>query len=222
MLITDRPAADVDALRSPPPRRGLRPGGRRLRRGAPRRGTSPSISAPPPSRSRVTDADVDRDRRLRPRAGPARRAPGARPRRRRARLARAHDPDLHQAHARRADRPGRPPRPRARRRASGTTSPAPPSAYGLAPLAGTAGDVGVVGYTLGGGLSWLGRAHGLACNSVTAIELVTADGRLDPHRRAQRPGAVLGAARRRPRHFGDRHRAGVRALPGRGSSTAAR
>ena len=54
----------------------------------------------------------------------------------------------------------------------------PAAAYGLAPLAGTAGDVGIVGYTLGGGLSWLGRAHGLACNSVTAIELVTADGRL--------------------------------------------
>jgi hypothetical protein len=54
----------------------------------------------------------------------------------------------------------------------------PASRYGLAPLAGTAGDVGVVGYTLGGGLSWLGRRHGLACNAVTAIEAVTADGRL--------------------------------------------
>jgi hypothetical protein len=51
----------------------------------------------------------------------------------------------------------------------------PASAYALAPLAGTAGDVGVVGYTLGGGLGWLGRKYGLACNSVTAIELVTAD-----------------------------------------------
>jgi FAD/FMN-containing dehydrogenase len=53
----------------------------------------------------------------------------------------------------------------------------PASAYGLAPLAGSAPDVGVVGYTLGGGLSWLGRRYGLASNSVTAIELVTADGR---------------------------------------------
>jgi FAD/FMN-containing dehydrogenase len=34
----------------------------------------------------------------------------------------------------------------------------------------------VVGYTLGGGLSWLGRKYGFACNKVTAIELVTADG----------------------------------------------
>jgi hypothetical protein len=53
---------------------------------------------------------------------------------------------------------------------------APASAYGLAPLAGSAHDVGVVGYTLGGGLSWLAREHGFACDSVTAIELVTADG----------------------------------------------
>jgi hypothetical protein len=37
--------------------------------------------------------------------------------------------------------------------------------------------VGVVGYTLGGGLSWMARRHGLASNHVTAVELVTADGR---------------------------------------------
>jgi hypothetical protein len=47
---------------------------------------------------------------------------------------------------------------------------------GLTALAGSAPDVGVVGYTLGGGLGWLARKHGLACNSVRAIELVTADG----------------------------------------------
>jgi hypothetical protein len=50
--------------------------------------------------------------------------------------------------------------------------------YGLAPLAGSSPDVGVVGYTLGGGLSWLGRKHGLTASSVHAVELVTADGRL--------------------------------------------
>ena len=51
------------------------------------------------------------------------------------------------------------------------------SEHGLAPLSGSSPDVGVIGYTLGGGLSWLGRKYGLAANSVTAIELVTADGR---------------------------------------------
>ncbi|MGO9972282.1 MAG: FAD-binding oxidoreductase [Solirubrobacteraceae bacterium] len=50
--------------------------------------------------------------------------------------------------------------------------------HGLAPLAGSSPDVGVVGYTLGGGLSWFGRKHGLAASHVQAIELVTADGRL--------------------------------------------
>lgn len=49
--------------------------------------------------------------------------------------------------------------------------------HGLALIAGSSPDVGVAGYTLGGGLSWLGRRHGLACNSVEAVELVTADGR---------------------------------------------
>jgi hypothetical protein len=46
----------------------------------------------------------------------------------------------------------------------------------LCSLPGSSPDVGVVGYTLGGGLSWLGRRYGFACNRVTAIELVTADG----------------------------------------------
>ena len=49
-------------------------------------------------------------------------------------------------------------------------------AHGLSSLPGSAPDVGVVGYTLGGGLSWLGRRHGFACNRVAAIELVTAEG----------------------------------------------
>jgi hypothetical protein len=37
-------------------------------------------------------------------------------------------------------------------------------------------DVGVVGFTLGGGLGWLGRSHGLAANSVAAIEAIDARG----------------------------------------------
>jgi hypothetical protein len=48
--------------------------------------------------------------------------------------------------------------------------------HGLASLPGSSPDVGVIGYTLGGGLSWLGRQYGFACNSVTGIDVVTAAG----------------------------------------------
>jgi len=51
------------------------------------------------------------------------------------------------------------------------------AAHGLAALAGSSPNVGVVGYTLGGGMGWLGRAYGLSASHVAAIELVTADGR---------------------------------------------
>ncbi len=52
------------------------------------------------------------------------------------------------------------------------------SELGLGALHGSSPDVGVAGYSLGGGMGWLGRAYGLQANSVTAIELVTADGRV--------------------------------------------
>jgi FAD binding domain len=47
---------------------------------------------------------------------------------------------------------------------------------GMSSMPGTSPNVGVTGYTLGGGLSWLGRKYGWACNRVSAIELVPADG----------------------------------------------
>ena len=50
------------------------------------------------------------------------------------------------------------------------------SELGLGTLHGSAENVGITGYTLGGGLSFYARKHGLACNWVTAIELVTAGG----------------------------------------------
>ena len=57
------------------------------------------------------------------------------------------------------------------------------SELGLAALHGSAPGVGIAGYMLGGGVSFYARKHGLACNRVTAIELVTAGGeqvRVDP------------------------------------------
>jgi FAD/FMN-containing dehydrogenase len=52
------------------------------------------------------------------------------------------------------------------------------SELGLAALHGSSPDVGIAGYSLGGGIGWLARKHGMQTNAVTAIELVTADGRL--------------------------------------------
>jgi FAD/FMN-containing dehydrogenase len=50
------------------------------------------------------------------------------------------------------------------------------SDLGLAAPHGSTPDVSVAGYSLGGGVGWYSRKLGLAANSVTAIELVTADG----------------------------------------------
>ncbi|HEX2895450.1 MAG TPA: FAD-binding oxidoreductase [Marmoricola sp.] len=48
--------------------------------------------------------------------------------------------------------------------------------HGLTGLHGSAPHVGVTGYTLGGGLSFYARKHGLAATSVLAVEVVTAQG----------------------------------------------
>jgi FAD/FMN-containing dehydrogenase len=53
----------------------------------------------------------------------------------------------------------------------------PAAKHGLAALHGFSGGVGVAGYTLGGGLGWLGRSRGLAANAVTGLDVVLADGR---------------------------------------------
>ncbi|MCW2987259.1 MAG: FAD-binding oxidoreductase [Solirubrobacterales bacterium] len=49
-------------------------------------------------------------------------------------------------------------------------------AHRLSSMPGSSPDVGVTGFSLGGGLSWLGRRYGFACNRVRAIELVGSDG----------------------------------------------
>src|SRR4051795_6523058 len=50
--------------------------------------------------------------------------------------------------------------------------------HGLAALAGSSPDVGIAGSSLGGVLSWIGRKYGLQANNITAVDIVTADGRL--------------------------------------------
>jgi len=54
----------------------------------------------------------------------------------------------------------------------------PATEQGLTALHGSSPNVGVVGYSLGGGIGWMARRHGLSAESVLAVELVTADGAL--------------------------------------------
>ncbi len=49
-------------------------------------------------------------------------------------------------------------------------------AYGLATTGGLISTTGIAGLTLGGGIGWLQRKCGLACDNLLSVELVTASG----------------------------------------------
>ncbi|TKC99220.1 FAD-binding oxidoreductase [Polyangium fumosum] len=51
-------------------------------------------------------------------------------------------------------------------------------AFGLATTGGQCSATGVAGVTLGGGIGWLMRQHGLSIDNLLSVDLVTADGRL--------------------------------------------
>jgi FAD/FMN-containing dehydrogenase len=52
-------------------------------------------------------------------------------------------------------------------------------AHGLATPFGDTGGVGLGGLTLGGGIGWLARKHGMTIDNLLAVDLVTADGEVE-------------------------------------------
>jgi FAD/FMN-containing dehydrogenase len=65
--------------------------------------------------------------------------------------------------------------------------------FGLAGTGGFVSTTGVAGFTLGGGFGWLVRKHGLACDNLLAVDLVTADGQFLIASSTENPDLFWGA-----------------------------
>jgi FAD/FMN-containing dehydrogenase len=50
--------------------------------------------------------------------------------------------------------------------------------FGLAAPLGVVSQTGIAGLTLCGGLGWLRRSHGMACDALVSVDIITADGEL--------------------------------------------
>jgi FAD/FMN-containing dehydrogenase len=65
-------------------------------------------------------------------------------------------------------------------------------AFDLAATGGFVGTTGVAGLTVGGGLGWMVRKHGLALDNLLSADVVTADGQLVITDSAQHPDLFWG------------------------------